>query len=96
MIVSELISEDEYSVQNNCIVDGYINLDEVLDYFQCTFDLKEFLEYELSDIDNSDITVINYINGDIRYVLTPLEEFNRIYINYKKSLNTNIIRRRLN
>ena len=97
-ILPEVINERGDTVQDESIVNGYINLDEVLDYYEAPLENISMIDKIISfnDLTLNDITIVNYINGGIRYVLINYSAFNDIYIKYKNSLNKNIIKGRLN
>jgi hypothetical protein len=79
-----LIDENDPSLYKEAVVvPGYIDLEEVLDYYAV-------------DSSDGEITIITYFNGISRYIKMTLEEFNNVYIKYKNSQNKLIINRRLN
>jgi hypothetical protein len=82
-----LILEDDntsnFAYKEAAVVPGYINLDEVLDYYAV-------------DSSDGEVTVVTYFNGMSRLIRMSLEEFNNVVIKYKNSQNKLIINRRLN
>ena len=69
----------------------YINLDDVLDYYDITS-----AYYDVQELEGYYITRITYLNGISRDVIYNIDDFNAILMKYKNSLNKWLVRKNLN
>lgn len=90
-VLPPLVDAQGNMIKGETVVDGVINLEEVLDYFDLTDgydDMDEFV--------GQPITRITYTNLVIRDLLMPIGEFNRIMLDYQNSKSKWIVKSKLN
>lgn len=98
IILPPVINQEGDIIKEEKAVKGFINLDEVLDYFrddvieETTGYARLVMQEELE----REITVVTYLNGEVRYCLIPLDMFNSIFQKYRTFIDKNIIKSKFN
>lgn len=98
IVLPAVMNQEGETLKEEKVVKGYINFDEVLDYFEDSIETEEPGSYSsiINEIEEREITVVTYVNGYIRYALIEVKVFNELYVKWRNSLDLNIIKSKLN